>query len=116
MARTCAADALLAGHFKSPARNVDGIFRERKPRYSATVTRIGYRREPRCQSKYRDAFGSCAVSCEFAARLCSETVRDDHPQEIRYVVVIASICLTSIPSTITTSCRLAFHRDNAGVH
>lgn len=52
------------------------------------------------KNKYYDAFGSGGISCERAARLYAETARLTTRRKSNTFVVIASICLTSMPPAI----------------
>jgi hypothetical protein len=90
---------------RSLAKNVDGIYRE-----SSLVKAQLARGSPDDvsgpgESRYKsyDAFGSGGASYERAVRAYSETARMTTGRKSSTFVVIASICLVSIPATILIS-------------
>jgi len=54
--------------------------------------------------EYSDAFGRGGISCAHAARLYDETARMSTSRKSNTLVVIASICLASMPAAILMSC------------
>src|SRR3981189_1242824 len=102
MAATCAADAPLAGP-RSLVRNADGIYRESSLARAQLARGLPDDVSSLSKYKYYDAFGSGGVSYERAARLYAETARMTTSQKSNTFVVIASICLASIPATILSS-------------
>ncbi|MBR1268692.1 hypothetical protein JQ629_14330 [Bradyrhizobium sp. AUGA SZCCT0222] len=84
---------------------MDGVYRE------STLVRAqlarglpdDVRRLGKNKYEYYDAFGSGGISCERAARLYAETARLTTRRKSNTFVVIASICLASMPATILMS-------------
>ena len=88
---------------RSLARNLDGVYRESSLAKAQPVRGLPDGTSSPDEFKYYDVFGSGAVSCERAARLYSETARLTTRQNSNRFVVIASICIVSIPATMLTS-------------
>ncbi|MBR1149275.1 hypothetical protein [Bradyrhizobium sp. JYMT SZCCT0428] len=87
----------------SLARSLDGVYRESNLVRAQLarglpddVRRLG-------MNRYYDAFGSGGISCERAARLYAETARLTIRRKSSTFVVIASICVASMPATILVS-------------
>jgi hypothetical protein len=94
---------LLPVTSRSLARDVDGIYRESGPVGAQLARGLPDDVTSSGEGKYYDALGSGGVSYARAARLYSETARITISQKSNTFVVIASICVASIPATILTS-------------
>jgi hypothetical protein len=91
---------------KSLARSVDGVYRDNSSSLVKAQLTIGLLPvdvlSSFSENKY-DAFESGEVSSyERAARLYSETARKTTNQKSNTFVVIASLCVASIPATMWT--------------
>ena len=87
----------------SLARSVDGVFRESSLVRARMARGLPDEVHRPGHNKYDDAFGSDGISCERAARLYAETARLTTSRKSSTLVVIASICLASMPATIMMS-------------
>ena len=88
---------------RSLARDADGIYREGSLVRAQLARRLPDDLRSPGAYKYCDAFESGGISCERAARLYAETARMTISQKFNTFVVIASICVASMPATILMS-------------
>ena len=90
---------------KSLARSVDGVYRDNSSSLVKAQLTVGLLPVDVLSSfsENYDAFESGEVSsCERAARLYFETARKTSNQKSNTFVVIASLCVASIPATMWT--------------
>jgi hypothetical protein len=88
---------------RSLARNADGIYRESNLVRVQPARRLPDEVRRPGEDEYYESFGSGRISCERAARLYAETARMTTSRKSNTFVVIASICVTSMPATILMS-------------